>query len=79
MGVPIGTVEYVLERALEVLRDGSTDRFGRCLASMPDKQAAAIIIKFLGQRTSYIERTLDTGPYLKACRRADNMVQWMPE
>ncbi|CAN0339095.1 unnamed protein product, partial [Laminaria digitata] len=45
VGVPIGTDEYVLERAMEVrvLRDDGTDRLVRCLANMPDKQAAALI------------------------------------
>ena len=35
--VPIGTDEYVLERALEVVRDGGADRLARCLAIMLDK------------------------------------------
>ena len=29
VGVPIGTDEYVLERALEVVRDGGADRLAR--------------------------------------------------
>ena len=37
VGVPIGTDEYVLERALEVVRDGGADRLARCLAIMLDK------------------------------------------
>ena len=48
--------EYVLDRAMEVVRDGGADRLARCLANMPDKQAAALIaIESLGQRTSYLE------------------------
>ena len=43
VGVPIGTDEYVLDRAMEVVRDGGADRLARCLANMPDKQAAALI------------------------------------
>ena len=76
VGVPIGTDEYVLDRAMEVVRDGGADRLARYLASMPDKQAAALIaIASLGQRTSYLERALDTGLSLGACRRADNGAQ----
>ena len=43
VGVPTGTDEYVLEQALEVVRDGGADRLARCFANMPDKQAAALI------------------------------------
>ena len=58
---------------MKVVRDGGADRLARCLANMPEKQAAALIaIEFLGQRTSYLRRTLDTGLSLEACRRADN-------
>ena len=47
---------------------------------MPDKQAAALIaVESLGQRTSYLERDLDTRLSLEACRRADNGVQWAYE
>ena len=78
--VPIGTDEYVLDRAMEIVRDGAADSFVRCLASMPDKQAATLIaIESLGQRTSYLERALDTGLSLEACRRADNGAQWAYE
>ena len=34
VGVPIGTDEYVLERAIEVVRDGGADRLARCLENM---------------------------------------------
>ena len=74
MGVPIGTEEYVLERALEVVR------LARCLANMTNKQAAAFItVESLGQRTSYLQRTLDTVLSFEACRRADNDAQWAYE
>ena len=44
---------------------------------MPEKQAPALIaIESLGQRTSYLERTLDTAPSLKAYRRANNGEHW---
>ena len=56
VGVSIGTDDYVLDRAIEVARDGGADRLARCLASVPDKQAAArIAIESLGQRTRYLE------------------------
>ena len=61
VGAPIGTHEYVLDRAMGVVRDGGADRLARCLANMPDKQAAALIaIESLGQRTSDVESALDT-------------------
>ena len=61
VGVLTGTDEYVLERAMEVVRDGGADRLARCLANMPDKQATAlIVITPLRQRTSHLERYLDT-------------------
>ena len=53
LGVPIGADEYVLERAMEIVRYGGADRLSCCLANMLDKQAAALIaIESLGQRTS---------------------------
>ena len=42
VGVPIGTDEDVLERAMEVVKDEGADRLARCLANMLDKQAAAL-------------------------------------
>ena len=80
VGVPIGTDEFVLDRAKEVVRDERADRLARCLASMPDKQAATLITnKSLGQRTSCLERALDTGISLETCRRAENGAQWAYE
>ena len=80
VGVPIGTDEYVLDRAMEVVRDGGADHLARCLASMPDKQSVVLIaIESLGKRASYLERALDTGLSLEACRRADNGAQWAYE
>ena len=77
VGVPLGTDEYVLDQAMEVVRTGGADRLARCLARMPDKHTAALIaIESLGQRTSYLERALDTGLSLEACRMADHGVQW---
>ena len=70
VGVPIGTYEYVLEPALEVVRDRGADRLAHSLAEMPNKQAAGLIaIEPLGQRTSYIDRALDAGLSLEACRK----------
>ena len=73
MGVPIDMDEHVLDRAMEIVRDGRADRVACCLASMPNTQAAALIaIESLGQRTSYLERALDTGLPLEACKRAED-------
>ena len=80
VGVPIGTDEYVLERAMGVMKDGGADRLAPCLANMPGMQAAApITINSLGQRTSYLEKAPDTRLSLEACRRADNGAQWAYE
>ena len=78
--IPIGTDEYVLERALKVVRDGGADRLARCLANMLNKQGATLIaIEPLAQRTSYLERTLDTGLSLEVYRKVDNGAQWAYE
>ena len=37
VGVPIGSDEEVLERAMEVVRDGGADHVARCLVNTPDK------------------------------------------
>ena len=37
VGVPIGTDDYVLERAGEIVNEGGTDHIACCLASMPEK------------------------------------------
>ena len=80
VGVPIGTHEYVFERAREILKEGDKDHFARCLAKMPDKQATAlIVIESLGQRTGYLGRALDTELFLEACRRANNGAEWAYE
>ena len=61
------------------MKDRGADRLACCLANMPDMQAAAlIVIESLGQ-TSHLERALDTGLSLEACRRADNGAQWAYE
>ena len=70
----------LVDRAMGVVRDGGADHLARCLANMPDKQAAALIaIESLGQRTSYLERALGTRLSLEACTRADNGAQWAHE
>ena len=76
VGSPIGTDEYVLGRAMEIMEDGGADRLARFLSDMPDKQAVALItIESRGQRASYLERARDTGLSLEACKRADNGAQ----
>ena len=62
-GCPDRHSEYVLGRG--VVKDGDADRLARC----------PIAIESLGQKTSYLERALDTGLSLEACRRADNGVK----
>ena len=48
VGIPIGTDEYVLDRAIEVVRDGGADRLPRCLANMPEQAVALIAVESLG-------------------------------
>ena len=80
VGVPNGADECVLEQSMKVLKDGGADCLARCLANMSDKQAASLIAaESLGQRTSSLERVLDTRLSLEACRRADNGAQWACE
>lgn len=76
LGVPIGTEEYVVERAVGVVRGGGVERLARCVADMEHKQAAALVaIKSVGQKASYLEHVLDTGMPPDTCRMADNGVQ----
>ena len=80
VGVPIGIDEYVLERARKIIKEGGTDHLVRCLASMPDKQGAAlIVIEPLRQINVHLERALDTELSLEACRREDYGAQWAYE
>lgn len=47
---------------------------------MSNKQAAALVaIESLGKRTYHLERALDTGPSLEACKRAGSGAQWVYE
>lgn len=56
--------------------DGGVDHLALCLANLIAKQAAThIFVEYHGQRTSYLERVLDPGFSLEACRRADNGAQ----
>ena len=78
--VPIGSVEYALERARETVKERGTDHLARCLDNKSDKQAEALIVmEPLGQKTGYLERVLDTELSLEECRRADNGAQWAYE
>ena len=73
VGVLIGTREYVRGRAMDVVREEGADRFARCLANMPEKQAATlIVVESLGQRMNYLEKALDPGLSLEASKRSDN-------
>ena len=64
VGVLIGTDEYVLERAREIVKEGGTDHLASCLANMPDKQAAAHIVTESPGPVSYTHLTLPTTPYV---------------
>ena len=78
--VPIGSVEYALERARETVKERGTDHLARCLDNKSDKQAEALIVmEPLGQKTGYLERALDTELSLEACKWADNGAQWACE
>ena len=73
VGAPISTEEYLVERAVGVVRDGGADCLACCLPRNPGKQSAALTAtESLGQRTSYLERSMNTDTSLEACHRADN-------
>lgn len=49
VGVPIGTDEYNVKRAMGRVTDRDSDWLARCIAYMPQKQAGAlIVIELLG-------------------------------
>ena len=59
------------------MKDGGADHLARSLGNMPDKQAAALIaIEFFGQRTSYLDRALETGLSLEAYMMVENRAPW---
>ena len=43
VGIPSGVEDYMLERAMEVTKDGCADRFARCLTHTPDIPAATLV------------------------------------
>lgn len=62
------------------MRKRGADRLARQPAWMPETQSAALlVVEFLGQRTEYLERVLDTGVSLEAGKRVDNGAQWVYE
>ena len=70
VGAPNGTDEQVMDQPMEVVRGGGADHPSRCLANMPDDQAASLIaIESLGQGTSYLETPLDAELSLEACEK----------
>ena len=80
MDTPIGTEEHAIERAVGAIQDGGEDFRAHGIADMPDKQSAAIIAtESLGQRTSYLERVMDTSMSLETCQWADNRAQCASE
>ena len=60
VGVPIGTDKHVLERAMEVVKDGGVDRLACCLASLPNMLP---------------RKGLDTRPPLETYKREDDGAQ----
>ncbi|CAM9314220.1 unnamed protein product, partial [Laminaria digitata] len=80
VGVPVGTDDFAIESAIEIVREGGAEQLARMLPRMPDKQAANLIaIGSMVQRTAYVERVMDPKLSLPACRRADNGAIWMLE
>ena len=71
------TAEILFLQSVDVHKERGTDHHAHCLAKMPDNLVAALIItEYLGQRTGYLERALDTELSLEAYRRAGNGAQW---
>ena len=55
VGVPIGTDEYVMDSAMEIVKNGGADQFARMLPRMPDKQSANLIATgSMVQQTAYV-------------------------
>ena len=67
MDVSIGTEQYARRRAMAVVMGGGAECLARCLANVPDKNAAALVaVESLEQRTSYLESALGPGLSLEA-------------
>ena len=66
VGVPIGTDEYAMDSAMEIVKNGGAEQLARMLPRMPDKQSAnRIATGSMVQRTAYIERVMDPELYAK--------------
>lgn len=56
-----------------VVKDGRADSLAPCLATMLANQNGTLAaIEPLWQKTSYLQRTLNTGLFVQARRMADN-------
>lgn len=69
VGVPVGTDEYVMESAMEILRStpGEWNNSLEMLSRMLDKQPANLIATgSILQRIAYIERVMDPDLFLPA-------------
>ena len=70
IGVPIGTDEYAMDRAMEIVRNGGSVQLSRMLPRISDKQSANLIATgSMVQRAAYIERVMDPELSLPARQR----------
>lgn len=73
MGFLIGTEDYTVEGALEVVRDSDADHLVRCLADTLDKKTEILTaIETFGPRTSYLQRASDKSLSFGVCKREHN-------
>ena len=80
VGGPTGNDAIVVNNALEVIRDGGAEQLARILPRMPDKQSANLIAtSSMVQRTSYIDRVMDSELSLPACQPVDTSAMWILE
>ena len=80
VGVPIGTDEYAIDSAMEIVKNGGAEQLVRMLQRMPDKQSGNLIATgSMVQRTACIERVMDPELSLPACQKADNSAMWKLE
>ena len=78
--MPIGTDEYARESAMEIVQNGGAEQLARMLSRMPDNQLVNIIATgSMVQRTSHLERVMDSELSLAACQKADGNALWMLE
>lgn len=81
VGMPIGTDEYAMESAMEIVENGRAGQLARIPPRRSDKHSANLISTgSMGQRTTHdIERGMDPELSPPTCQKADNCAMLMLE